>query len=123
MKLLLAGLVVFLVVETHAQWYRFPVEAAQGSRDMWRAYSDMREAKWKNSDKYFHARGNQDAAARGAGGRWAAEVISNGREWAQGLGDSGRGREDSEADQVTNRHGRDGGDLNIYRPKGLPEKY
>ena len=42
---------------------------------MWRAYSDMREANWKNSDKYFHARGNYDAAQRGPGGRWAASVI------------------------------------------------
>lgn len=42
---------------------------------MWRAYSNMKEANWKDSDKYFHARGNYDAAQRGAGGRWAAEVI------------------------------------------------
>lgn len=42
---------------------------------MSRAYFDMREANYKESDKYFHARGNYDAAQRGAGGRWAAEVI------------------------------------------------
>ncbi len=42
---------------------------------MLRAYQDMRDANWKNSDKYFHARGNYDAASRGTGGRWAAEVI------------------------------------------------
>lgn len=42
---------------------------------MLQAYRDMREANWKDSDKYFHARGNYDAAQRGAGGRWAAEVI------------------------------------------------
>lgn len=46
-----------------------------GSRDMWRAYTDMREANWKNSDKYFHARGNYDAAQRGPGRAWAAKVI------------------------------------------------
>jgi len=46
-----------------------------GSRDMWRAYRDMKEANWKNSDKYFHARGNYDAAHRGPGGRWAAKII------------------------------------------------
>ena len=46
-----------------------------GAHDMWRAYDDMRDANWKNSDKYFHARGNYDAARRGAGGRWAAGVI------------------------------------------------
>ena len=42
---------------------------------MWRAYSDMKEARYINSDKYFHARGNYDAAQRGPGGVWAAEVI------------------------------------------------
>ena len=42
---------------------------------MGRAYVDMRRSNWKNSDKYFHARGNYDAAQRGEGGRWAAEVI------------------------------------------------
>jgi serum amyloid A protein len=42
---------------------------------MWRAYGDMKDANWKNSDKYFHARGNYDAARRGPGGRWAATVI------------------------------------------------
>lgn len=42
---------------------------------MGRAYLDMRRANWKNSDKYFHARGNYDAARRGAGGRAAARVI------------------------------------------------
>ncbi len=46
-----------------------------GAKDMWHAYRDMGEANWKNSDKYFHARGNYDAASRGPGGRWAAGVI------------------------------------------------
>lgn len=46
-----------------------------GAWDMLRAYSDMREANYKNSDKYFHARGNYDAAQRGPGGAWAAKVI------------------------------------------------
>lgn len=46
-----------------------------GAKDMWRAYSDMREANYKGADKYFHARGNYDAAQRGPGGAWAAEVI------------------------------------------------
>lgn len=30
MKLILAGIVLILIVETSAQWYKFPVEAAQG---------------------------------------------------------------------------------------------
>ncbi|XP_031132451.1 LOW QUALITY PROTEIN: serum amyloid A [Sander lucioperca] len=122
MKLLLAGIVLILIiVETNAQWYNFPREAFQGAGDMWRAYSDMREANWKNSDKYFHARGNSDAASRGAGGRWAAEVISNAREWVQER--TGHGAEDSAADQKANEHGRNGGDPNDYRLLGLPEKY
>ncbi|KAG8001582.1 Serum amyloid A-3 protein, partial [Nibea albiflora] len=74
MKVLLAGIVLILIVETNADW-KFPIQAAQGAYDMGRAYLDMREANWKNSDKYFHARGNYDAARRGEGGRWAAEVI------------------------------------------------
>ncbi|KAL7406604.1 hypothetical protein ABVT39_023164 [Epinephelus coioides] len=121
MKLLLAGIALILIVETNAQWHNFPREAAQGAHDMWRAYRDMREANWKNSDKYFHARGNYDAARRGAGGRWAAKVISDARELMPGA--SGRGAEDSAADQRANRWGRDGNDPNHFRPKGLPKKY
>ncbi|KAL4597467.1 serum amyloid A-5 protein-like, partial [Arapaima gigas] len=47
MKLLLVGLVLALAAASQAQWYNFPREAAQGARDMWRAYSDMKEANWK----------------------------------------------------------------------------
>uniref|UniRef100_A0A3Q4BPI2 Serum amyloid A protein n=1 Tax=Mola mola TaxID=94237 RepID=A0A3Q4BPI2_MOLML len=91
------------------------------ARDMWRAYRDMREANWKNSDKYFHARGNYDAANRGPGGRWAAKVISDAREFIPSR--SGHGASDSAADQAANRWGRNGGDPNVYRPPGLPKKY
>ncbi|XP_016116498.1 serum amyloid A-5 protein-like [Sinocyclocheilus grahami] len=123
MKLILAVLVLVLVVETQAQWHQYPGQAIGGAKDMFRAYRDMREANWKNSDKYFHTRRNYDAASRGPGGKWAAEVISNAREALQGLGDSGRGKVDSEADQDANRWERNGGDPNRYRPKGLPNKY
>jgi len=99
----------------------FVGDAAGGTADMGRAYLDMREANWRNSDRYFHARGNRDAAARGPGGRWASEVISNGREWTDQLfGDSAA---DSARDQAANHHGRNGGDINIYRPDGLPDQY
>ncbi|XP_037006475.2 serum amyloid A protein-like [Artibeus jamaicensis] len=104
-------------------------EAGQGARDMWRAYSDMREANYKGADKYFHARGNYDAARRGPGGAWAAEVISNAREQAQRVtdlfkyGNSGHGVEDSRADQRANQWGRSGKDPNHFRPAGLPKKY
>lgn len=42
---------------------------------MWRAYQDLKESNWIKGDKYFHARGNYEAAQRGPGGVWAAEVI------------------------------------------------
>ncbi|XP_034074422.1 serum amyloid A [Gymnodraco acuticeps] len=118
MKLLIAGIALFLIVETNARWINFPIEAIQGGHDMWRAYSDMREANTIGADKYFHARGNADAASRGEGGKWAAEVISNGREWVQEK--MGHGAEDSAADQRANEHGRNGGDPNVFRPAGLP---
>ncbi|XP_060606835.1 serum amyloid A-5 protein-like [Ruditapes philippinarum] len=92
-----------------------------GARKMQRAYNDMKEANWKKSDKYFHARGNADAATHGTGGRHAAKFISDARE-AYGFfkGDSAA---DRAADQRANEHGRNGGDPNKYRPIGLPKKY
>ncbi|KAJ3595330.1 hypothetical protein NHX12_004634 [Muraenolepis orangiensis] len=120
MKLILAGLFL-LAVGTHAKWYHFPKEAYQGARDMWRAYRDMKEANFKKSDKYFHARGNYDAAQRGPGGRFMARVISDGREIVQKI--TRRGNKDYAADQDSNRWGRSGGDPNVCRPKGLPSKY
>lgn len=52
-----------------------------------------------------------------------SDVCSDAREALQGLGNSGRGKVDSEADQEANRWGRNGGDPNRYRPNGLPNKY
>ncbi|XP_008948440.1 PREDICTED: serum amyloid A protein-like, partial [Merops nubicus] len=54
---------------------KFVWDAIGGAWDMFRAYQDMREANYTNADKYFHARGNYDAARRGPGGAWAARVI------------------------------------------------
>ncbi|NXM74629.1 SAA protein, partial [Serilophus lunatus] len=100
----------------------FVRDAAGGAWDMFRAYKDMREANYKGADKYFHARGNYDAAQRGPGGAWAAKVISDAREgWQSRV--SGRGAEDTRADQEANAWGRRGGDPNVYRPAGLPRKY
>uniref|UniRef100_A0A8P0SJJ9 Serum amyloid A protein n=3 Tax=Canis lupus familiaris TaxID=9615 RepID=A0A8P0SJJ9_CANLF len=130
MKLLVGVLLCSLVLGVSSQrWWTFLKEAGQGTRDMWRAYSDMREANYKNSDKYFHARGNYDAARRGPGGAWAAKVISDARENSQRItdrlkfGDSGHGAEDSKADQAANKWGRSGKDPNHFRPAGLPSKY
>ncbi|XP_067257202.1 serum amyloid A isoform X2 [Chanodichthys erythropterus] len=114
MKLILAMLVLGLVVEAQAQRYRFSGQAIRGGNDMFRTYRDMRKANWKDSDKYFHARGNYDAARRGPGG-------SDGREALQGL--SRHGNSDSAADREANRWGRNGGDPNHYRPRGLPKHY
>ncbi|XP_010128874.1 PREDICTED: serum amyloid A protein-like [Chlamydotis macqueenii] len=101
---------------------RFAWDAAGGAWDMLKAYRDMREANYKDADKYFHARGNYDAAQRGPGGAWAAKVISDAREkWQSRV--SGRGAEDTRADQEANEWGRNGGDPNRYRPAGLPSKY
>ncbi|XP_039707427.1 serum amyloid A-2 protein-like [Pteropus medius] len=133
---LFTGLVFCSLVLGVNSWFSFVTEAAQGAWDMWRAYSDMREAKYKGADKYFHARGNYDAARRGPGAVWAAEVIRergllgiDARENSQRVtdlfkyGDSGHGVEDSEADEVANRWGRSGNDPNHFRPAGLPDKY
>ncbi|EPQ18372.1 Serum amyloid A-3 protein [Myotis brandtii] len=76
MKLSMIIIFCSLILGVSSQrWLSFLKEAGQGAKDMVRAYSDMREANYKNSDKYFHARGNYDAAQRGPGGAWAAKVI------------------------------------------------
>ncbi|XP_065737847.1 serum amyloid A-2 protein-like isoform X2 [Phocoena phocoena] len=127
MKLSTGIIFCFLILGVSSQrWATFVKEAGQGAKDMWRAYSDMREANYKNSDKYFHARGNYEAARRGPGGAWAAKVI---RESIPRItdffkhGDSGHGVEDSKADQFANEWGRSGKDPNYFRPAGLPRKY
>ncbi|XP_038956899.1 serum amyloid A-5 protein-like [Rattus norvegicus] len=121
MKLLTSLLLCSLTLGVSSSWLSFVKEAYQGAGDMWRAYSDMKEAKWKNSDKYFRARGDYEAAQRGPGGAWAAEVISDAREGLQSF--FGSGHEDTMADQEANRHGRSSKDPNHYRPAGLPDKY
>ncbi|XP_073898761.1 serum amyloid A-3 protein-like [Castor canadensis] len=122
MKLAIGIIFCFLLLGVDSQrWTSFVKEAGQGAGDMWRAYSDMREANWKGADKYFHARGNYDAARRGPGGAWAAKVISDAREGIQRL--TGHGAEDSRADQFANEWGRSGKDPNHFRPAGLPRKY
>lgn len=129
MKLAILTVLVVLAVtlqEVHSRnifnrGRNYARDFAGGARDMWRAYSDMREANTIGADKYFHARGNYEAAQRGTGGRHAAELISNAREWVQG--GSGRGAADTAADQEANRWGRNGGDPNRYRPNGLDERY
>ncbi|XP_032975039.1 serum amyloid A-2 protein-like [Rhinolophus ferrumequinum] len=130
MKLFIGLVFCSLVLGVSSEnWFSFMGEAAQGAWDMLRAYSDMREANYIGADKYFHARGNYDAAQRGPGGVWAAEKLSNLRENSQRVtdlfkyGDSGHGEEDSKADQFANEWGRSGKDPNHFRPDGLPDEY
>ncbi|CAO2632633.1 Serum amyloid A-4 protein [Lemmus lemmus] len=110
-------------------WCSFFKEAIQGTWDLWRAYRDNLEANYPNSDRYFSARGNFEAQQRGAGGIWAAKIISTSKKYFQGLlnryylGMRNHGLEDSMADQEANRWGRSGKDPNHYRPRGLPDKY
>ncbi|KAM9764031.1 serum amyloid A protein [Dama dama] len=129
MKLFTGLILCSLVLGAHSL-LSFLGEAFEGAKDMWRAYRDMREANYIGADKYFHARGNYDAAQRGPGGAWAAKVISDAREGIQRFTDplfkgtsSGKGREDSAADQFANEWGRSGKDPNHFRPSGLPDKY
>jgi RHS repeat-associated protein len=102
----------------------------QGAQDMASNYSDMRFANWRNSDKYFHCKANCQATRRGPGGKQAACLVSDGREWWD---ENFKGYGDGAADQSANRHGRDGAIsspdssceiiCDRFRPKGLPGDY
>jgi RHS repeat-associated protein len=91
-------------------------------------YDKMREANWKNSDKYFHCMANCEAAKKGHSK--GAKQLSDMREWFDEhiKGDS---KADCDADQEANKHGRDAGEkgedcksaCDKYRPNGLPDKY
>jgi RHS repeat-associated protein len=93
-------------------------------------YHKMKEAKWKNSDKYFHCMANCLAARRGGIDDLDAALLSNLRETFDHLikGDS---KKDCAADQEANRHGREEGRkgkdcktaCSGYRPSGLPSQY
>uniref|UniRef100_A0A9L0JX50 Serum amyloid A protein n=1 Tax=Equus asinus TaxID=9793 RepID=A0A9L0JX50_EQUAS len=116
---LFTGLVFCSLVLGASGLLSFLGEAARGTWDMLRAYQDMREANYIGADKY----------STGPGGAWAAKVISDARENVQrftdrfSFGGSGRGAEDSRADQAANEWGRSGRDPNHFRPHGLPDKY
>ncbi|XP_047735936.1 amyloid protein A [Hyalella azteca] len=118
MRLILASLVlVALLLQTEA--CNHVGEAMGGAMDMIDAYQDMHQADYVGADKYFHARGNRDAASRGPGGRWAAEKISDAKEWFDQI--RGDPAADSEMDQEANRLGRDGGDISVLLPPGMDE--
>uniref|UniRef100_A0A2K6MIY0 Serum amyloid A protein n=1 Tax=Rhinopithecus bieti TaxID=61621 RepID=A0A2K6MIY0_RHIBE len=100
MKLLTGLVFCSLVLGVSSQrWFSFLGEAYDGARDMWRAYSDMKEANYKIQ----------------------TNTSINAREGIQKL--LGHGAEDTLADQAANEWGRSGKDPNHFRPAGLPEKY
>jgi serum amyloid A protein len=111
---------------------KIPIDFVKGANDFQKNYSDMRRANWKNSDKYFHAKANFQAAHHGPGGILFAIFFSNIREmWDQNV--KGYPSFDSELDQSANQFGREKAKqyesndfrkaLWIYRPSGLPSKY
>uniref|UniRef100_A0A9L0JJ81 Serum amyloid A protein n=1 Tax=Equus asinus TaxID=9793 RepID=A0A9L0JJ81_EQUAS len=128
MKLFTAIVFCSLVVGVSSEgWFSFFKEAVQGL-GLVGAYWDMRQANYQHSSRYFYARGNYDAAQRGPGGV-AAQVISNAREYLQGLlhklsfGSSSYDLEDLTSDQRAGEWGWSGNDPEHFRPADLPKEY
>ncbi|XP_071160568.1 serum amyloid A protein-like [Mytilus edulis] len=109
-------------------------EYSKGSKEMVKAYREMRKSNVIGADKYFHAKGNYNAAKQGPGGVKAAEDISNLREKTDkmrykeentlGLMSDKEYKEklaDSDKDRKANQWGRSGGDPNKYRVNGIPD--
>jgi RHS repeat-associated protein len=106
--------------------------ALRGAGDLYRNYRDMRQAGWKGADKYFHCKGNCEAAQRGRGGLDIACLIGDVKEWHDQTA-KGYPSSDSDADQAANQYGRTQGLGNPgapcsvlcapYRPAGLPSQY
>jgi len=116
--------------------YEYPIDYVLALSDFMNAYSEMREANWVNSDKYFHSKANFNASRRGPGGEAGAVRLSNLREIIDQRikGDS---RKQSVMDQRANNYGRRQGRsyrygrgrvnysdvLSKYRPGNLPSRY
>ncbi|HEX9980164.1 MAG TPA: RHS repeat-associated core domain-containing protein [Flavobacterium sp.] len=106
-----------------------------GVSDFYNNYSDMKEANWRLSDRYFHSKANFQATMRGPGGQFAAEKLSNVREiFDQRI--KGDSRQDALRDQKANLYGRNqalklraNSNINLqnvlvkYRPHNLPVIY
>lgn len=108
--------------------------------DFIKNYNDMRDANTIGADKYFHSKANCDGSKRGELGEVVAKAISDLREFTDlfknvlvkgmTIAESIR---DSKEDQEANRYGREQGrkypnqssseSVEVYRPKGLPERY
>ncbi|XP_033060388.1 serum amyloid A-4 protein isoform X3 [Trachypithecus francoisi] len=96
---------------TSENWYSFFKEAVQGAGDLGRAYWNVLTSRHQNSNRYFYAQGNYDAAQRGAGGVWAAKLISS------------TVLEDSKSNEKAEEWGRSGKDPDRFRPDGMPKNY
>lgn len=66
----------------------------------------LRKADLKHSDKYFHRKANYKASLRGYGGEFAAEKLSNLREFLDQRYPKFDSRAASMADQEANSYGR-----------------
>jgi RHS repeat-associated protein len=125
------------LVDKLSEAKEYVTDFAGGVSDFVDTYSEMRDANWVNSDKYFHSKANFKASLRGPGGRYAAEKMSNLREISDQylMGDS---RASSVADQRANSYGRSQAQklsyfryynltykdaLPQFRPSNLPKKY
>ncbi len=112
----------------------------RSAEDFVRNYKNMKEANTINSDKYFHAKANCEAAQNGIAGAVVSRGISDLRELTDVYNNTLRkgmtlqeSYEDSIKDQEANRFGRtqgtnnpdkNCGDLvNKYRPNSLDKKY
>ncbi|XP_017381334.1 serum amyloid A-4 protein-like isoform X2 [Cebus imitator] len=110
-------------------WYSFFKEAVQGAGDLCKAYWNLMASNHQNSNRYFYARGNYDAAQRGPGGVWAAKVISRFRHYLQGFvnyyvsGNSRSALEDLQSNQKAEEWGRSGKDPDHFRSDGMRKKY
>jgi hypothetical protein len=107
------------------------LQAEAATLDFARNYRDMRDAWWKDADKYYHRKANCQATRRGTYGDATAPAISNIRE-AYDEHIKGRPAGDGLADQAANRFGRASAmkspaacDMvcNSLRPRGLPLNY
>lgn len=117
--------------------FKEKTEAGNAFLDMWKNYTDMREANVIGADRYFHCKANYEAAERGWDGFAMAGFISNMREVGNLVLDPIKKGilpvEDTINDQKANNYGRNAPRskifssareaCEIYRPKGLDDKY
>lgn len=105
-------------------------------KHMIKNYKDLKEAKTKGADKYFHCKGNYQAATYGAYGKMLSQLISFGKELKDipqyAMNDGWiKSFKDTLSDWEANKSGWDGASsgkslfesCEQYRPMGLSKKY